>query len=224
MTDLVQIDQAIAQGADIDTVERLMVLRREIESQEARKFFQADFSRLQAVLPSVQKTGRASFKTKQGGKMSYGYVKVDDLTDALKPYMIQYGFSFTFRQKELHDKIGVQCVVMHIAGHREVSEMTAPLDTSGHKSHLQAMASTISYLKRITFISAFGIATTDKDVPKAPIQANTYTDLAFMTHFPRWRLLIESGQKTPLQILSFLESKNINLTQSQKQDILECGC
>jgi len=220
-TKMISIDQQIMQSSDMDTVERLMVLRREIEASEARRSYQRDFARLQSVLPSVQKSGKASFQTKKGGRLEYCYVKIDDLTNALKPFLNEHGFSFLFKQKENYDKIAVACIVMHIEGHRESVEMSAPIDTSGYKNHLQAMASTVSYLRRLTFTSAFGLSVTDE--VKAPPSKKYYSESAFRTNFPVWRLKISHGEKTPQQVLQLLRSKGVMLTPDQEQQVLQCG-
>lgn len=222
MNDIMTIQNQLLESQDEGTFNRLMKLRREHLDQEAKKEFMIAFSFLQGVLPSVKKSGRASFKTKKGGQIQYNYVKIDDLTEALKPYICQHGFSFMFKQKEIHDRIAVCCVVMHVSGHQEVIEMTAPIDHSDSRSYMQSVASTISYLKRLTFMSAFGVSATDQD--PAPILPVTrfYSDVDFRTHFPHWRLLIAQGKKTPQEILVFLEQRQINLSPQQKKALMEC--
>ena len=222
MNDIATIQNQLLESQDEGTFNRLMTLRREHLNQEAKREFMAAFAFLQAALPSVKKSGVASFKTKQNGHVQYSYVKIDDLTEALKPIICQHGFSFMFRQKEIHDRIAVCCVVMHISGHQEVIEMTAPIDQTGAKNYMQAMASTISYLKRLTFISAFGVSVTDEDPKPVKAQMKYYSDHDFKVHFPHWRLLIAQGKKTPEGILAFLESRGINLSPEQKQAIGSC--
>lgn len=221
MNELITVENQMMQAQDPDQLERLLTIRQALQAEDARKAFQRDFVRLQAVLPSVYKSGRACFQTKKGGRLEYSFVKIDDLTNALKPFMIEHGFSFSFRQKEIHDRICVGCIVMHVEGHRESVEMTSPVDTTGNKNYLQALASTISYLRRLTFTSAFGISVTD--TPKAPPAKKYYADSAFKTNFPIWRLQVRTGKKTPQQLLNFLESKGVNLSDQQKNQVMLCG-
>lgn len=222
MNDIASIQNQLLESQDEGTFNRLMTLRREHLNQEAKKEFMVAFSFLQAALPSVKKSGKASFKTKQNGQVQYSFVKIDDLTEALKPIICQHGFSFMFRQKEIHDRIAVCCVVMHVSGHQEVVEMTAPVDNTGAKNHLQAIASTVSYLKRLTFVSAFGVSVTDEDPKPVLPRVRYYSDNEFKVHFPHWRLLIAQGKQTPQSILTFLESRGIQLSPEQKQAINSC--
>lgn len=223
MNDLINVDTHIMQSADVDTVERLMVLRRELMADEARKAYQRDFAALQSVLPAVQRKGKSDFQTKKHGRVMFSYSHIDDLTKALQPFMQQYGFSFAFQQKEWNGQVAVACVVMHYEGHRERFAMSAPIDTSGCKNVLQAIASTITYLKRITFKSAFGISETDKPPQRANDQKQYYSTSQFKTNFPVWQLKIRSGRLSPQQLLGFLQSKGINLSPEQQRQIQTCG-
>ena len=229
MNEIVSIDSVMSQSGDIDTVERLMVLRREIKSDEARRAFQTDFSRLQAVLPAVSKKGRCGFQSSKGGKVQYNYVKIDDLTEALKPFMIELGFSFTFKQRETANGIAVQCVVMHHAGHREETDMSAPLDVTGNKNPMQALASTMSYLKRLTFTSAFGISVVDGPVslgePKEmlpQVKPLSHSDKSFHANFKSWQSILKEGKKTPQELFDFLKSKGVDLSKDQKEMLILC--
>lgn len=221
MNELTHINQQVMQSQSIDEVERLMILRREIEANDARTAYQRDFIQLQSKLPAIVKSSKASFSTKKGGQATYSFAKIDELTSALKPYMIEHGFSFMFKQREIHGSVYVSCIVMHVQGHRESSDMSGPVDLTGSKNHMQAVASTVSYLRRLTFTSAFGLSVVDES--KAPPLKKYYAESAFKTNFPVWKMRIDSGKKTPQQVLSLLSQKGIHLTEAQKQQVLSCG-
>jgi hypothetical protein len=59
--------------------------------------------------------------------------------------------------------IEVTCILSHKGGYELQTSIAAPRDSSPGKSTVQAIASTITYLKRYTLISLLGIGTADPD-------------------------------------------------------------
>jgi enoyl-[acyl-carrier-protein] reductase (NADH) len=54
-------------------------------------------------------------------------------------------------------------VITHEQGHSETTSLSAGADDSGKKNNIQAIASTVSYLERYTFLAATGLTAKDMD-------------------------------------------------------------
>lgn len=148
------IEVAINSGADIDKLERLMSLQERWEENNAKKAFFAAMSKFNAECPTIVKKKQAH---------NSKYAPLGDIHNQIKETLISCGLSFRFEQDH-NNGIEVTCLVSHELGHTEKATMKANADTSGSKSAIQAMASTVTYLMRYTLCSALGITTADEDM------------------------------------------------------------
>lgn len=148
------IEMAISANADIDKLERLMDLQDRYEANNARKEFFAAMSKFNAECSTIIKRKKAHNSL---------YAPLGDIHEQIKPTLVNTGLSFRFEQDHSAG-ITVTCIVTHCSGYSERTSMTAPADTSGSKSPIQAIASTVTYLQRYTLCSALGITTADEDM------------------------------------------------------------
>lgn len=148
------IEAAINSNADIDKLERLMDLQERWEQNNARKAFFSALSRFNAECPTIVKRKKAHNSM---------YAPLGDIHAQIKETLVSCGLSFRFEQDHSNG-ITVSCLVSHELGHTEKATMTAPPDTAGSKSAIQAIASTVTYLQRYTLCSALGITTADEDM------------------------------------------------------------
>ncbi|MBL7230493.1 MAG: ERF family protein, partial [Pseudomonas sp.] len=91
------------------------------------------------------------------------YALWEDINEMIKPVMAKYGFALTFRTPRNERGIEVEGVLSHRAGHREVTSIVLPVDASGSKNGVQAVASSVSYGKRYTAGLLLNITTTGED-------------------------------------------------------------
>lgn len=159
VTPLALISQAISTNANIEVMEKVFELHQKIQADDAKKVFFAAMSKAQAIMPIVEKSNTASFRTKAGGNMSYKFASLDDVTKAVRSILPDSGLSYRHQVKQDANNVTVKCIVSHAGGHSEECVMSMPIDASGNKNALQAIASTVSYLKRYTLCASFGIAT-----------------------------------------------------------------
>lgn len=148
------IEAAVNANADIDKLERLMSLQERWEQNNAKKAFFAAMSKFNAECPTI-------IKKKQAHNSKYA--PLGDIHEQIKPTLVSCGLSFRFEQDHSNG-IEVSCLVSHELGHTEKSTMKAPADTTGNKSAIQGIASTVTYLMRYTLCSALGITTADEDM------------------------------------------------------------
>lgn len=150
---------------DIDKIERMIAMQRDVEANEARKAYASAFAEMQPHLPIVAKRGKSS----QHG--SYGLW--EDIVEEVMPVTGKFGFSISFRTKPLEKGVEITCKLMHREGHFEETSYPFPLDTSGSKNAVQAIGSTVSYGKRYTACAMLNIVTkgedTDGNTPNATL-------------------------------------------------------
>ena len=151
-TQLLQI--AVEQNADIEKLEKLMGLQERWETNESRKAFSDAMASFQAKLSPIVKKRQAH---------NSNYADIDDIAQAVRPILEESGLSYRFEQSQTDTNITVKCIVTHKMGHAESTAFTAPADTSGGKNAIQAMASTVTYLRRYTLTGALGITTGNDD-------------------------------------------------------------
>lgn len=147
------ISKAMESG-DIGILERMLTMQTQIADRNAKADFIGSMARFQNNCPAI-------VSLKQGH--NYKYAPLEDIIAQVKSTMTDCGLSYRFEQSQDEKNITVTCVVTHLSGHSERTTVTATADTSGSKNSVQAIGSTITYLRRYSFTGAFGIVTADQD-------------------------------------------------------------
>lgn len=156
------IESAVASGASVDTLERLMALNERHQATEARKAWIKAMQQFQAIKPELPRNQAVSFGN---NKTAYNFCPLPVIDQKLREPLEECGLSYRFENDDKLDTgdIGVRCIVTHAGGHSESTVQYAKADASGNKNPVQAMASTRTYLMRYTLIAAFALTTADDD-------------------------------------------------------------
>jgi len=154
------IVQAIQNNAPVETLEKLMLLKERYEAGEAKKAYIQAMQAFQSLKPDLKRGSEVSFGA---GKTAYKFCSLPDIEKALKGPLSDCGLTYRFENFTDESRFGVRCIVTHVQGHSECTEMAAPADTSGNKNAIQAIGSTSTYLMRYTLIAAFALTTADED-------------------------------------------------------------
>jgi hypothetical protein len=150
------VAMAIEKGTDVDKLDKLFDLYKKWEADQAKKAFFVALSKFQKECDEIK-------KTKSGWNNNYRFAPFEDIINQVKSKMNECGFSYTFNQEEKESKIIVTCNLHHIDGHTKSMSLSGDLDKSGGKNSIQATGSTVTYLKRYTFLGITGITTADQD-------------------------------------------------------------
>ena len=155
-----QMISAIMQAAsnpdfDADKLEKLILMKERMESNEARKSFTAALVAFQENPPKLIKDKSTSFGT---GKTSYSYAELAQVCTETASELRKFGIKHTWKTDKKDGSIYVTCVLSHVDGHSEETTLDAMPDNSGSKNSVQAIGSTVTYLQRYTLLSAVGIA------------------------------------------------------------------
>ncbi|KJS36096.1 MAG: hypothetical protein VR70_14480 [Rhodospirillaceae bacterium BRH_c57] len=161
-TPMQMIAHAVANGAPVETMEKLLALQERWEAGEARKAFVAAMSAFKAKPPEIFRNRAVSHD--RGKSTVFTHATLDNVCDALNVALASHGLSFRWETEQLEQGIiRVTCILTHAAGHSERTALQSTPDTSGSKNHVQAVGSTVTYLQRYTLLAATGIAVQGQD-------------------------------------------------------------
>lgn len=172
---------AVAQGADIDKLEKLMALSKQWEENEARKAYVEAMANFKAEPITILKT--KNVKIPNGPQ--FKHATLAGVVDGVVSTMSKFGLSHNWITEQTGELIKVTCVITHKLGHSEKTELVAAPDTGPGRNKIQAVGSTITYLQRYTLMAACGLAAQDMDddgnsagakVPAKEAQPEGYED------------------------------------------------
>ena len=161
------LQEAVKQGANVDTLAKLLELQERWEANEARKAFEDAFAAFKAEAPKLERTREVSFGQ---GRTSYKYTPLDVIANTLGPILAKHGLNYNWRQLATKEEISVTCVLRHKMGHSIENMLAAQADPSGSKNAIQAIGSAVSYLRRYTLLGVLGMATSDEDTDGVTMQ------------------------------------------------------
>lgn len=193
-------------SVDLDKMERLMQMHQAAMERNAKAAYASALAEMQAHLPVVAERGTIQISR---GSPGQSYALWEDINEAIKPVLAQYGFALSFRTGRTDAHIVVTGILSHRDGHSEETTMHLPLDTSGSKNAVQAVGSSTSYGKRYTASALLNLtsrAKEDRDDDGASAgQRETITDEQEM----QLREMAESvGAEMP-KFLSFLKVQSL---------------
>jgi hypothetical protein len=149
---------AIDKGTPIETMEKLLAMRRELKEEQAKEAYYAALAAFQAECPTIPKTQNVSYTG-----VNYKYAPLDIIVATIKDALKNHGFSYTVTTKQTETSVTAICNAHHEQGHTEPTEFTIPVDSKSKMNDAQRTASALTYAKRYAFCNAFGIMTGDED-------------------------------------------------------------
>ena len=191
------IRYAIDKGnLNVDTLERLLVMRSQLQAESAKRQFDEALAAFQSECPAVEK--KKKVMNKDGRSVRYCYAPLDDIVEQVKPSLKAHGFSYSLDTKVDVGWVEAMCEITHEAGHSKTKSFKCPIDKDGYMNEPQKYASALTFAKRYAFCNAFGILTADEDTdsitvkeqPQAPSKLKV-TDPAIEPYANKlWSVLI----------------------------------
>jgi len=152
--------QAVQNNVNVEILERLLVIRRELQAEAAKLAFDEAMRSFQGECPTIPKTKHV--KTESGAH--YAYAPIEVLEGQTRALRNKYGFSYIIQTKTLDKYVRTTCIVKHIAGHQESSDFEVPIGAGTRiMSSSQVVAAAITFATRYAFRNAFGLITSDDD-------------------------------------------------------------
>lgn len=154
LTPMDMLSRAVANGASMEMIEKLMALHERWEKNQARKAFDEAVSSAKAKIPPIIKN--------REGHNSKKYADFAALARVVDPIISEFGLSYRFRTTQ-DEIIRVTCILSHRLGHSEENTLSGPADATGSKNAIQAIGSTLTYLQRYSLTQALGLAAANDD-------------------------------------------------------------
>ena len=170
LTPMTMLDRAVAGGASIEVLEKLMGLQERWEKNQARKAFDEAMAAAKAEIPTIKKNRQVGFDAKKAGaaRTDYKHEDLAEIARTVDPILSKHGLSYRFRTTSaVNEPVTVTCIISHRLGHSEENTLSAGRDETGNKNSIQAMGSTVTYLQRYTLKAALGLAASNDDDGKS---------------------------------------------------------
>lgn len=151
------MELAMNNDLDLDRIEKMLEIQSKWEAMEAKKAFAKAMSRF-------KKNPIVLTKDLTNKQYDSKYTSIGNLVNTVVPSMSKEGLSHRWDIKQDGNQITVVCIITHISGHSELTEISGPADDSGRKNPIQQIKSTRTYLQAATLESALGIASSCSDV------------------------------------------------------------
>lgn len=166
ITPMTMIDRAIASGASVEALEKLLALQERWEANQGRKAFDHAISQAKAAIPPIFKNRKVDFTT-QKGRTSYAHEDLAEIAKTVDPILSAHGLSYRYRTTQDGGNVTVTCILSHRDGYSEETTLSSPADHSGNKNPIQAVGSAATYLQRYTLKLALGLAASTDDDGRA---------------------------------------------------------
>lgn len=155
------IATALEKQVPIETMERLMAMRRELRQEAAKEAFISAMSAFQSECPVIEK--RKDVMNKDGRSVRYSYAPLDSIISQTRELLTRHGFSYKFESTTAEKVIRATCIASHKDGHSESTSFEAAIDPDAYMNIAQKFGSALTFAKRYAFCNAFGIVTGDED-------------------------------------------------------------
>ncbi len=152
--------RAIELNVDLDAFEKLVNLVEKVQIDKAKREFYEAFAKFQSQVPPILKTSEVNMGA---GRPRYNYASLYDIISKIQKPLGDNHLSYRWDVKNDDVMIEVTCILSHSGGYELQTSIQAGKDATPGKSNVQAIASTITYLKRYTLVSLLGIGTADPD-------------------------------------------------------------
>jgi hypothetical protein len=153
---------ALNESFDLEKFRELLVMQREENQLRARHEFNIAMSHVQSELQSVTRD-RSNPATRSK------YATMQAIDAEARPVYTRHGFSIRFGTGDApwEGWVRVTCELAHVGGYSESHHLDGPLDNSSaqgktNKTGIQAIGSTVSYLRRYLLLLVLNLVTTDE--------------------------------------------------------------
>ncbi len=221
------ISQAITNNVPVETMERLLVLFKEIKADKAREAFVEAMAKLQEECPVIKKEENV-YEKNSNTNVRYKFAKLDSIVNQTKKIISDNGFSYRFTEEKDDKYMMVNCIVTHIKGHSEVTPFKIPIGTEAYMSDVQKHGARMTFAKRYAFCNAFGITTGDEDVDaNEPQQSKqhkgevSYGSVESKGELPKkiQSMILNCKTEKNLGIISLQIAKSKELTEEVKKQL-----
>lgn len=228
--DLVQMSEAAAfmsmieraardPNVDIDKLERLMVMKKELAAEAKKEAFNIAMAAVQAELPQVVRRAENSHTKSL-------YAPLEAIGDVIDPIITRHGFSMSFAE-EACPKEGHYRTICDVAngGHERRYHIDLPIDGAGlkgnsNKTPTHAFKSTMTYSRRILTELIFNVKTKNMGDDDGNVAGGSVQDLPLITEKQVMiiRDLLQAKGRDEARFLKALGLQSLNVMFANKYD------
>lgn len=152
-------------SVDVAKLESLLQMQERVMRAQAKQVFTEALSAVAAELEPVARDARNTHTNTR-------YARLESIDAVLRPIYSRHGFSISYGSPPPTAAgaglVHVTCTVSHEGGHSETLGLAAPVDATGtggkvSKTGVQAIGSTVTYLRRYLLTMAFNVTFIDDD-------------------------------------------------------------
>jgi hypothetical protein len=163
---------AVDPSADADKLDRMMEMYERLKAKEAELAYNAAKGRILKKLVAIKIIkNRSALYQIEGGRPQNGthqtfkYAPLEEIDKHLRPLLAEENMDLSYSDEPQEGGgMRIRGRLKHLpSGHYEDSFMSAPLDTTGGKSEVQAAGSTNSFLRRYVACNIFNIVVVGDD-------------------------------------------------------------
>jgi hypothetical protein len=163
---------ALDPGADAEKLERMMAMYETLKAKEAEFAYNAAKGRILKKLAGIKILKNRSALNEISGAMPqkrspepFKYAPLEEIDKHLRPLLAEEGMDLSYSDEPAEGgAIRIRGRLKHLpGGYYEDSFMSAPPDTTGGKSNVQAVGSTNSYLRRYVACNIFNVVVVGDD-------------------------------------------------------------
>ena len=148
---------AVESGAGLDVLQTLIALRERDRTHSAHMAFTAAMVEFKKTAPTILKDKNVSLEA-----TSYSHATLGGVCEAVIESLAGHGIAHSWDTVQPENgMIAVKCTLTHLMGYSQATTIEGPPDNSGHKSGVQQIGSTVTYLQRYTLLAVCGLATKD---------------------------------------------------------------
>jgi hypothetical protein len=153
--DLVLMFERLAKdpAVDVEKLQRLIDMQKDILRVNAEAEFWAAFAEMQGALPTITEDGSIAVN----GAVRSRYSTNENIQECIRPILKQYGFALSFRNSTTEKGQLIRGILAHRGGHKETDDFESPPDSGGQMNNIQRIGSTRSYGQRYTTIALLNI-------------------------------------------------------------------
>ncbi len=161
---ILEVVQVAANSPNVDVAKmrELLDLKERYDAKQAETAFHQAMKDAQAEMQPVLRESTNSHTNSR-------YAKLEKIDSAIRPIYTKHGFSLSFNSPAAEGgDVTVTCTAFHSAGHSRNYELSGSLDGAGsqgksNKTPIQALGSTVTYLRRYLTCMIFNVVLTNED-------------------------------------------------------------
>lgn len=140
-------------SVDVEKLQRLIDMQRDILRHNAEAQFWEAFATMQGELPTITEDGSIVVE----GQVRSRYSTNENIQECIRPILQKHGFALSFRNIKGEKTYTTRGILAHRGGHKETDDFESLPDNGGRMNDIQRIGSMRSYGQRYTTISLLNI-------------------------------------------------------------------